>query len=197
VVDCARRADHLDLHPTDRFPGTVESPDRAALADERLLRAGLGHHRGFLAVDVELGAVLVAVGAAADAYYPNVADRLGARLVTPEHGAVANAVGAAVGSVRMEAQLTIVRPRAGRFEIQGTVGDVGDGCSYRSLDEARAAALDALTSEVVRLAVDAGADPGSVMVTDTWDASTATVGGRELLVEATLRVVATGRPRFS
>ncbi|MGB6488541.1 MAG: hydantoinase/oxoprolinase family protein, partial [Steroidobacteraceae bacterium] len=42
---------------------------------------------------------LVAIGAPAAAYYPEVARRLGAKLVVPEHAAVCNAVGAVVGVV--------------------------------------------------------------------------------------------------
>ncbi len=46
-----------------------------------------------------LATPLVAIGAPAEAFYPEVARRLGAQLVVPEHAAVCNAVGAVVGVV--------------------------------------------------------------------------------------------------
>ena len=183
VVAAARRADQLDANPS--LPPSDE-----------ILAAGLRHHRGFLSIDVAVDAVLVAVGAAASAYYPEVADRIGARLVAPQHGDVANAVGAAVGPVRVEAQLTITRPRAGRYEVHGAISTIDPGCVYRTLDDAKVAALEALTAEVVEMAVAAGAKPDTLEVVDRWRATTAMVAGRELLVDATLTVVATGRPKL-
>src|SRR6185437_769335 len=43
---------------------------------------------------IRLAVPLIAIGAPSGAFYPEVARRLGAKLVLPSHGAVCNAVGA-------------------------------------------------------------------------------------------------------
>jgi len=162
----------------------------------RLLRAGLDHHRGFVAIDVGLAAPIVAVGASASTYYPGVAEQLGGEAIIPEHAEVANAVGAAAARVRIERQLTITRPRAGRFLVHGVAETDGGTRAHTSLEAARADALAVLTGEVAALAVAAGADPAGITITDDWETTEAIVAGRSLLVEATLTTIATGRPKI-
>jgi len=58
---------------------------------------------------VELSIPLVAIGAPVAEYMPGVAQRLGARLVIPDSADVANAVGAAVGTIRRTIEID-VRP---------------------------------------------------------------------------------------
>jgi hypothetical protein len=49
---------------------------------------------------------------------------------------------------------------------------------------------------MARLAELAGADPDGIALTDRWQTTSAVVAGRDVLVEATLTVTATGRPRL-
>ncbi|MDH3681874.1 MAG: hydantoinase/oxoprolinase family protein [Acidimicrobiia bacterium] len=167
----------------------------ATAADDPLLRAAIAGHRGFIDLSAGLNVPLVAVGAAAGAYYPAVAGAVGTEAVVPAHAAVANAVGAVVGPVRIRRELTISRPRAGRYELHGVMLADGEPRAFRSLEEARAAAEEILADDVAYLARSAGAVE-TEMVFD-WSARTATVGGRDLLVEATLGAVASGRPGFA
>ena len=60
---------------------------------------------------------IVAVGAPASSYYPTVAAGLNQKLILPEHGEVANAVGAVMGSVVQRAHLTISQPSFGLFRL--------------------------------------------------------------------------------
>ena len=192
VVAAALRADGLQPDAAQGLgPPDVGQADGA----RQLLAAGVEHHRGFLSIDVEVAATVVAVGAPAASFYPRVADVFGGTAVVPDHADVANAVGAAVGVVRVENHLTVTRPRAGRFEIHGTAGNADGPRSFATLDEAEAAARATLTDHVCKLAVSAGAEPDGLHLTDRWDATTAPVGGREVLVEATLSMIATGRPK--
>ncbi|MBS8271621.1 hydantoinase/oxoprolinase family protein, partial [Halomonas litopenaei] len=78
-------------------------PDPAALAKHPLSMAGLDRHSGVVRMQLSLGVPVIGLGASAAAYYGAVGDRLGTRMVLPEHGGVANAIGAVVGQVRMQA----------------------------------------------------------------------------------------------
>lgn len=60
---------------------------------------------------------LVAVGAAAASYYPNVAQRLQMPLLIPAHAEVANAVGAALGQVRQRARITVSHAVRGLYRV--------------------------------------------------------------------------------
>lgn len=62
-------------------------------------------------------APIVAVGGPAASYYPAVADALGTRLVLPEHGQVANAVGTVLGKVMQRVHVTVVQPVQNCFRV--------------------------------------------------------------------------------
>jgi len=62
---------------------------------------------------------VVAVGGPAPLYYPEVGRRLNAQTVIPEHSAVANAVGAAVGLVRAHARIEINVRDEGGYIVHG------------------------------------------------------------------------------
>ncbi|MFZ0497867.1 MAG: hydantoinase/oxoprolinase family protein, partial [Steroidobacteraceae bacterium] len=65
---------------------------------------------------------LVAIGAPAAAFYPEVARRLGARLVVPEHAAVCNAVGAVVGVVSEFVDIVVNQPAWKVFRVHDPAG---------------------------------------------------------------------------
>lgn len=184
VLDAGLRVDGLappsvgvDGRPVG---GVVGSP---------LVQAAIGHHRGVIAPTIAVTVPIVAVGASAATYYPDVVEPLGARLVLPPHGGVANAVGAAVGRIRVTRSLTISRPRAGQFVVH-----VDDQPRFVELAAARAHAEKMLDQQVQALANAAGANDISVDI--GWEARTATVGGRDLLVEGTVTATAEGPPAF-
>ncbi|MEM8922357.1 MAG: hydantoinase/oxoprolinase family protein [Actinomycetota bacterium] len=157
---------------------------RAALA----ARGGDGAgHRALSAVTIGLGVSVIAVGASAATYYPAAGDRLGTEVIVPPHAEVANAVGAAVGRIRIERTLTVSRPRAGQFVVH-----VDDQPRFVDLEAARLHARKLLDAQVRSLAADAGAH--RVEVAHDWSARTAMVNGRELLIEGTATAVAEGPP---
>ncbi len=157
-------------------------------ADHAVTRAGLGRHRGLAEIDVSLGVPLVAVGASAATYYPNVAHQLNTDVIVPRWSDVANAVGAVVGNIRMSEQAQITPLKKGRFRAHVDMSDHDDVESAVSHTERclgaivrdRAAAQGAATVEVL---TDRD---------DVW----ATVDGLELFVESTVTAVASGRPIF-
>lgn len=152
-----------------------------------LVTAGLDGHRKHVAIDLRLNTTLIGLGASAPTYYPDVAQRLGADLLLPEHAGVANAVGAIVGKVRVVRTITITRRKNGAY--------VANGITFADLDDAAHAAEGYLDTEVSELAERAGTNNPEVTV-DRID-NVVKIGGQDFFVDATITVTATGRPRRS
>ncbi|WP_419945220.1 hydantoinase/oxoprolinase N-terminal domain-containing protein [Candidatus Poriferisodalis sp.] len=142
-------------------------------------------------IDAGAAVPIVVIGAPAVTYAPLIADLLGTVSVVPPHAEVANAVGAAVARIRITKHVTVTAPRRGSYRAHW--GE--DPPIWHSLSEARewatAQAVEAARAE----ATEAGAlDPE---ITVDFLTRTAPSNGRELFVEATLRVTAAGRPSLT
>jgi N-methylhydantoinase A/oxoprolinase/acetone carboxylase beta subunit len=79
---------------------------------------GSGRHRG-LAVSVRPAAPLVGVGGPAGVFYPELGRRLGCDVILPPHAAVANAVGAAIGVIRVRVTLEVSGAGPGLWRLHG------------------------------------------------------------------------------
>ena len=132
---------------------------------------------------------LVAIGAPAAAFYPEVARRLGAQLVVPEHAAVCNAVGAVVGVVSETVDILVNQPQWKVFRVHDPAG-IRD---FAETEEAIAVAKDVARELALAAARRAGAtDPHvETFVTERRAASTSS---DTYLAEAVVRARATGRP---
>ena len=140
---------------------------------------------------VRLDRPVIGLGAPAPAYYPAVASRLGTRAVVPEHAGVANAVGAVVGGIRVQATGTIAMPDDGLYRVFAGTGPR----EFPDLEAATAHARSMLEAQAREGAVDAGAGEVDLSIEQRDDV--AVVEGRETLVERTVVAVASGRPRFA
>jgi N-methylhydantoinase A/oxoprolinase/acetone carboxylase beta subunit len=175
-------ADQLD-------PDLVDQPLIREMLDRRH-RELTGHdpagQRHALSISVAPQGPLVGLGAGSNTYHPQAAALLRVPTVSPEHGPVAGAVGAAVGAIRVTAKATITQPSRGQYRVHlpGSGDDRGD--LQPAIDEAVAL----LTKEVERQARRAGA--AEVSVTTDVTERTAEVGGKRILVEATVAVTGTG-----
>jgi hypothetical protein len=162
-----------------------------ALARHPLTTAGLGGHRGVVEIALRLGVPVVGLGASAPSYYGAVGERLGARMILPEHAGVANAIGAVVGQVAQRATGLVTSPGEGRFTAH-----LPEGLTVFADRDAALAALEAaLVAEASERAQQAGA--ADVTVSVTRDIREAEVEGRAMFIEATLSATATGRPRIA
>ncbi|NVK16868.1 MAG: hydantoinase/oxoprolinase family protein [Rhodobacteraceae bacterium] len=161
------------------------------LARHVLLQRGLAKHRGLLALDAALNVDVVGLGASAPSYYPAVGERLHCNMILPEHAGVANAIGAVVGRVTMRRSGTVTSPSEGKYRVHLESGPV----DYQASDEALAALETALAGEARGAAEEAGAEDIHVHV--ERDIRTAQVESREVFVEGTLTVEASGRPRVA
>ncbi|HUN72080.1 MAG TPA: hydantoinase/oxoprolinase family protein [Steroidobacteraceae bacterium] len=132
---------------------------------------------------------LVAIGAPAGAFYPEVAHRLGARLVVPEHAAVCNAVGAVVGVVSETADILVNQPQWKVFRVHDPAG-IRDFAE----PEAALAAAQAVSRELALAAARRAGAMDPHVETTVIERRAASQSGDDYLAEATVRSRATGRP---
>ncbi|MBT8239707.1 MAG: hydantoinase/oxoprolinase family protein, partial [Acidimicrobiia bacterium] len=83
-------------------------------------------------VKIELDRVVIGLGASAGLYHPPVGDLLGTEVLVPPFSEVANAVGAAVGSVRIRLTASITNPKRAGFVLHRP----GVAARFESLEEA-------------------------------------------------------------
>ena len=161
------------------------------LARHVLTQKGLGRHQGLVRIETGLNVDVIGLGASAPSYYPAVGKVLGTRMILPEHAGVANAIGAVVGQVTMRQSGTVTSPSEGKFRVHLTDGpkDFGDQDSALALLET------VLRDHAVSDAQDAGA--ANIQVNVLRDIRTAGVESREVFIEATVTVEASGRPRVA
>jgi len=161
------------------------------LSRSALARAALNGHSGHVRVDIGLNTPIIGLGASAPLYYPGIARLLGAPLDLPQHGDVANAIGAVVGHVRIKQEVFISEAAEGvyRVNIQG------EARSFSS-PEAAADYAERVLDEVLRQeALAAGA--GEVSVRVSRDIRRVTVEGQPKFVDGSVTAVASGRPRIA
>lgn len=163
----------------------------ADLARHVLTQRGLSSHRGLVRIDVGLNLPIVGLGASAMSYYPAVGARLGCEAILPEHGGVANAIGAVVGRVTMRRQGTVTAPSEGRYRVHFETGPQDFAESSQALD-----ALEThLRDQAKRDADSSGAE--DIHLHATRDIKTAQAEAREVFIEAVVTVEASGRPRIA
>lgn len=140
-------------------------------------------------VAVGLNVPLVAIGAPVGSYYPQIARRLSAKLVIPEHAAVTNAIGAVAGVIMQSVEILVTQTTLSVFRVHDPDGP-------QDFDDAEAAI--ALAHEVSRkLAWEAAKRAGAILPdleTTVRKKSARQAGGEDFLAEATVCTVATGRP---
>lgn len=176
LFGAALREDGLsDTGFADRLFGTVRNRPAAVVTD----------------ISAKLAIPVVGLGASAPTYYPDVAGQLGTQALIPEHAGVANAVGAVVGQVRVTVSASIVQPQEGLFRVHAGAAPQ----DFHSLDDAVSAAEETLRAQARGRALSAGADEVTVKV--SRNDRTATVEGKDVLIESLVAATATGRPRIA
>ncbi|MEX0286622.1 MAG: hydantoinase/oxoprolinase N-terminal domain-containing protein [Paracoccaceae bacterium] len=165
--------------------------DPADLARHVLLQRGLDKHAGILRLDAGLNLPVIGLGASAPTYYPSVGERMGTRMILPEHAGVANAIGAVAGRVTVRRSGTVTAPSEGRYRVH-----LEDGPQDFTEVEAALGLLEThLSTQAEQGARDAGAS--DIEVTVNRDVKTAQLEAREVFVEASVMVEASGRPRVA
>ncbi len=93
---------------------------------------------------------VVAVGGPAPVFYPELGRRLGCAVVLPEHGAVANAVGAAVAVMRARAVVEISSAGLGTYRVHHRGAPIAVDGAVEALAIARALATAAARESAAR-----------------------------------------------
>jgi N-methylhydantoinase A/oxoprolinase/acetone carboxylase beta subunit len=100
-----------------------------------------GNHRvGDLGITLKSEIPVVAVGGPAAVFYTDVGRRLGVEAVIPEHSAVANAIGAAIGMVKAHAVVEITKREDGAFNVHHEGDPVVTNTGQEAVAEAKAIA---------------------------------------------------------
>ena len=172
-----------DAHDFERPP--------EELARHILMQRGLAHHKGLVRIESGLNVPVVGLGASAPFYYPAVGERLGCRMILPEHAGVANAIGAVVGRVTIRQSGTVTSPAEGKYRVHLETGPE----DHSNADAAIQALQAALEKEAQAEAAAAGAE--DVHTHATCAIRSAQAEGREVFLEAEISVEVTGRPRVA
>ena len=166
-------------------------PDPASLAQHPLSVAGLDRHQGVVQMQIALGVPVIGLGASAATYYGAVGDRLGTRMIVPDHAGVANAIGAVVGQVRAQVTGTVTSAGEGVFAAHLPEGPQ----TFADRDEALGVLEAALRSQAEARMRASGVD--EMRFTVARDIAEAEIENQVMFIEATLRVEASGRPRIA
>ncbi len=161
------------------------------LAQHVLTQRGLQKHRGLTRIDVGLNLPVIGLGASASSYYPAVGKMMGSEMILPEHAGVANAIGAVVGRVTMRRSASVTAPTEGRFRVHLETGPEDFSSVAQALERVETALSDLVRAD----AQAAGAQDIQIQIES--DIQKAETEGREVFVEATITVEATGRPRVA
>jgi N-methylhydantoinase A/oxoprolinase/acetone carboxylase beta subunit len=140
---------------------------------------------------IRLALPLIAVGAPASAYYPEVARRLGAQLTVPAHAAACNAVGAVAGVVSETREILVNQPSLDVFRVHDPAGNQDYRDAQQAIEHARRVSRELALAAARR----AGASDPHVETSVVERRAQAGAGSQaDYLAEATVRSRATGRP---
>ncbi|MDB6089341.1 MAG: hypothetical protein JWN85_2125 [Gammaproteobacteria bacterium] len=138
---------------------------------------------------IRLAIPLIAIGAPAGAFYPEVARRLGAQLVVPAHAAVCNAVGAVAGVVSETCDVLVNQPTFNVFRVHDPAGSRDFSDAQEAMEYAKRVSRELALAAALR----AGAsDPH--LETSVTERRANAGSADDYLAEATVRSRATGRP---
>ncbi len=148
---------------------------------------------GPLDADLRLTMPLIAVGAPGAAWLPEVARRLGVDVITPDHAAVASAIGAASARVAQEVQVLLRPQYARRGVVDFTVHSPEGRATFASQSRAREHALAVGTRLAAERAAAAGAHNPTVELQEhSWSADSDEPGAQAYLMETRFEFTATG-----
>jgi N-methylhydantoinase A/oxoprolinase/acetone carboxylase beta subunit len=133
---------------------------------------------------------LVAVGAPASSYYPEVARSLGMELQVPRFAEVANAVGAVLGEVSQRVHLTVTQPVRGTFRVFAHGGPQ----DFPKVELALAHARELAAEQARANALAAGAATVQVDFSQVDNSVNNDIDGN-MFFEAIVTATASGSPR--
>lgn len=172
-------------------PRWEEDPAAAALLGWALER----DRNRELVCQLTLNRPIVAIGAPVEAYFPLVAEQLHTEVIIPHHAAVANAIGAVVGSVIQQVCVEI-HPLDGESSYRAHLPDgIHD---FGTLDGAVQYAQHAVTLCLDDRAKEAGAENTDITMERHDHSAPVKAGwGQDLFLRTELHFTAIGRPSLA
>ena len=154
-----------------------------------LVRAALSAKSSIVKLQIEIDRPLIGLGASANQYLGDAAKRLGCQSIIPDHGDVANAIGAVVGKVEITIELELSQPVAGQIDVLGTQQ------SFTTPDAAFAHAEIIARNKAASEAARAGAE--NVEITIEREENSVTLEGQRVFIDGIVRAIARGRPAIA
>ena len=156
-----------------------------------MLHRGLSRMPGLVKIEAGLNVDVIGLGASAATYYPAVGRKLQCKVTLPEHAAVANAIGAVVGRITMRRSGTVTAPTEGVYRVHFIDGPK----DFISEDVALQALEEWLSAAAMADAQESGSE--NIQVSANREIKRARTEARDVFIEATIFVEASGRPRVS
>lgn len=176
-----------------RYPETADLVSDGALdamIERDWRRAELDERNPLFDMGFATSADLVGVGAPTRLFMPAVAKLLGAPCVTPEHSEVANAVGAALATIRAKAHATVV-PAYDEVDVVGYVVHCPhERKSAKTEEEALEIAEHAAREQASALARERGAKGDLAFATTRVESVSHALDGQEIRLETRVSVTA-------
>ena len=147
-------------------------PESSHRERENLLKKG----NDKMAIQLKMDVPLIGLGAPASLVLKDAAAKLGGELILPEHGDVANAVGAATSRVSVSSTASLIPTADGLFRIQGLAHDLDD---LDTLEEAEEQCLRILQEHLTARARRAGTSASRIEIRS--ENRTAEAAGGDLL----------------
>ena len=162
-------------------------------AGDALVNSAISDRAGdLLRLQAVLGRTIVAVGAPAATYYPEIARRLSTGVVVPEHAEVCNAVGAVAGGVAQRVDALITSPSEGLYRCHMPEG-IAD---FRDLESAAGHAQAEIGGRARRSAEAIGAVDIQLKM-ERHDEVVRAADGSVTFIECRLSALASGRPALA
>jgi len=149
-------------------------------------------HQALFNLDFCADYPLVAVGAPAKSYYPQVAKKLNMQLVIPENAEVANAVGAVMGAVIQRSVISVSQPSTGIFRLYHKQQPQ----QFSDLNLALKRAEELASTEAQSLAVAAGASNVDITIEHSRNQVSNAIDG-DVFFDCNITATATGRPSYA
>jgi len=170
-----------------------ERPEDHGFGDALIERALRDDAECLLAVALSLRVPIVAVGAPVATYLPSVAEALNCPICIPDYAAVANAVGAVVGSVFQSVHI-VIKPHEGGtvFRVHLPEGIRDFKSHQRAVEYARERSRMLAEEHALR----AGAGDIEIRIEMRELVANSAVSGERVRIETEIVAAAIGRPEF-
>ncbi len=184
IIRCALRADNTSRNKLSQTLDSFFIDQALRNETKKLLTCSIG-----------LACPIVAVGAPAGTYLPDVASMFNCDISVPKNAAVANAIGAVTGTISQSVRV-LIKPRHGglSFRVYTTEGIT----TFKHYKDAEKYAREAAARIAGEKAHAAGADRFEIdLIKKDVGVKNKAIGGEtETLIQTEIRATAVGRPRM-